>query len=125
MRNSTVFIQEAHNYVDSRASMTIQNRLLTYWILQSRHSGQGTCDIIVDTQEVHQLDIRLRRNIDIVMYPHISSWVIDKITKKKILPIEIIVDYTEQVNQKIVNKRFRFQCKDVMKYYNTHEIIFI
>jgi len=36
MTNSTVVIQEAHNYIDSRNSMSLKNKTSGYWILQSR-----------------------------------------------------------------------------------------
>ena len=39
MRNSTVFIQEMHNYMDARNSMSKKNKVLSYWILQSFPAG--------------------------------------------------------------------------------------
>lgn len=71
MKNSTVLIQEAHNYVDSRDSISMKNRTFTYWILQSRHVGRDSCDIIYDTQRFDQVDLRLRRNTDIFLRPRI------------------------------------------------------
>ena len=78
MTNSTVFIQEAHNYMDARNSASHKNKILSYWILQSRHTGKGSCDIIYDTQSLSQVDIRLRRNTDVVIHPHITAWEGDK-----------------------------------------------
>ncbi len=70
MENSTIFIQEAHNYIDSRNSASKRNKVFSYWILQSRHTGKGSCDIIYDTQSIDQVDKRLRRNTDFLVHPY-------------------------------------------------------
>ncbi len=116
MTNSTVFIQEAHNYMDSRNSASNKNKVLSYWILQSRHTGKGSCDIIYDTQALTQVDIRLRRNTDMILHPMIIEWEGEK-------PYTICC----MVYGKIGHNDERFSMNlDVSKtrdQYDTHEIV--
>lgn len=120
MRNSTVLIQEAHNYIDSRTSMFRDNRMITYWILQSRHTGEGSCDIIYDTQDLIQVDKRLRMNTDFCARPMIMSW-IHREGKK--LPNQIILEMFGKIGHK--QKKFSriINVKDILDKYDTHEIV--
>lgn len=124
MKNSTVFIQEAHNYIDSRNSASKSNKILSYWILQSRHTGQGSCDIIYDTQELGQVDLRLRRNTDFVLRPSIVAWEEYEIGKKVISkPAEIIVMGEGKVGHKNMRFSWTFDVKKTREQYDTHEIV--
>jgi len=120
MENSTIFIQEAHNYMDSRNSASTKNKTLSYWILQSRHTGKGSCDIIYDTQEIGQVDVRLRRNTDYIIHPKIINYVH---IKGKRFPNQIRVELITKVEQKWVNGYEIIDVFETCKQYDTHELV--
>jgi len=120
MTNSTIFIQEAHNYMDSRNSASTKNKALSYWILQSRHTGKGSCDIIYDTQEISQVDIRLRRNTDFIIHPKIINYVH---VKGKKFPNQIRVELITKVEQKWVNGYEVIDVYETCLQYDTHELV--
>ena len=120
MENSTIFIQEAHNYMDSRNSASKKNKTLSYWILQSRHTGKGSCDIIYDTQEMSQVDIRLRRNTDFIIHPKIIQY---EYKGKKKIPSKIRIELITKVEQKWINGFEIIDVSDACKMYDTHELV--
>ena len=120
MINSTVLIQEAHNYIDSRTSMFKDNRMISYWILQSRHTGEGSCDIVYDTQEFTQVDIRLRRNTDYFLRPLIMEW---DIIKGKKLPRIVLIYGQAKLGHKQVKFNHEIDVRSIRDLYNTHEIV--
>lgn len=116
MKNSTVAIQEMHNYMDSRTSQSKRNRALSYWILQSRHTGEGSCDIIFDTQQISAVDIRLRRNIDYLIRPFI-------IRKRQGAPELIQLVMLSKQFHKWVTSTMQIDVTGCLKRYNTHEVV--
>jgi len=60
--NSSIAIDELHEYADSRNSGTLQNKRVADFFLQSRHFN---CDIYYTTQYKDQVDKRIRRITDI------------------------------------------------------------
>ncbi len=120
MENSTVFIQEAHNYMDSRNSASSKNKTLSYWILQSRHTGKGSCDIIYDTQEITQVDVRLRRNTDYVVHPSIIQFNHVKGVK---MPSKIRLKIMFKLGQKQVVGYKTIETLKTCKMYDTHELV--
>ncbi len=120
MKNSTVFIQECHNYMDSRNHQSKKNKTLSYWILQSRHTGEGSCDIIYDTQELSQVERRLRRNTDYVVHPIITEW--EYINFKR-LPKTIIATVFAKIGQKINKFNMTLDVHLTRNMYNTHELV--
>lgn len=120
MKNSSVFIQEAHNYIDSRNSMTTQNKLISYWILQSRHTGEGSCDIIYDTQDFGQIDKRLRLNTDFFIHPYIIEWE-EYGGKRK--PSKILIKWQGKIGHKWREFREILDVSKTRDMYNTHELV--
>ena len=59
--NMTVVLDEIHTILDSRRSGTNINLLLSYWFLQSR---KRNVNILGTTQFIHQLEKRVRDNLD-------------------------------------------------------------
>lgn len=120
--NSTIFIQEAHNYIDSRASQSVKNRVFSYWILQSRHTGQGSCDIVYDDQGIGQVDVRLRRNTDYIILPEITRWEVFKerpFKRPKVITFmgSVLKGQKNVKFKKIVDVTFARDC------YDTHELV--
>ena len=120
MTNSTVFIQEAHNYMDSRNSASKKNKVLSYWILQSRHTGKGSCDIIYDTQALSQVDIRLRRNTDFILHPHIFKWEHTDGIKK---PCVIVCEVFAKIGHKDRKFSYTLDVRNTRETYDTHEVV--
>lgn len=65
LKNSRIFIDEMHIFMDSRSSMGKSNKALTHFILQTRHLG---VHLYFTTQDIGQVDIRLRRQLDMLVY---------------------------------------------------------
>lgn len=61
---SVFILDEAHIFLDARTSISKINRALSYWLLMSRKA-----DIILlyTTQQFRNVDIRLRKNTDIIV----------------------------------------------------------
>ena len=59
--NSVLIIDEIHLFMDSRQSSTKKNRIISYFITQSR---KRNIVLIYTTQQSHQIDKRLRSNTD-------------------------------------------------------------
>lgn len=121
LTNTTILIQEAHNYVDSRNSMSTKNKTFSYWILQSRHSGQNSCDIIFDTQSLSQVDLRLRRNTDYVFHPYITEWEHFKNGKKA--PNKILAIGHGKIYQQDTRFTISFDVSHTRNIYDTHEMV--
>jgi hypothetical protein len=71
--NTTIGIDELHEYADSRNSGSLQNRLVSGFFLQSRHTNSN---IYYSTQFIDQIDKRIRRITDVEIFvenAHIDS----------------------------------------------------
>lgn len=62
LKNTSVVLDEAYLFVDSRMSQTGFSKLMTYFVMQTR---KRDVDLYVTTQQYENVDIRLRRNTDI------------------------------------------------------------
>lgn len=60
--NSTIGIDELHEYADSRSSGTLQNKRIADFFLQSRHTSSN---VYYTSQFIDQIDKRIRRITDI------------------------------------------------------------
>jgi len=116
MTNTTLLLDEAHNYLDSRNSMSVQNKVMTYFILQSRHFGEGTGCIIWNSQSFNQVDLRLRRNTDYFLRPTITG-----ITNN--IPSTILIEGNAKIGHKWTNFIFSIDVRESIKKYDTHEIV--
>lgn len=116
MKNSSVFIQEMHNYIDSRNSASKRNKAISYWILQSRHTGLGSCDIYYDTQELGQVDLRLRRNTDYLIRPLI-------VRKKDGKPDIILLKIRAKIRHTYKEFTHRISIAHCLDKFSTHEVV--
>lgn len=69
--NSSLAIDELHEYADSRNSASLQNKRVADFFLQSRHFN---CDIYYTTQFKDQVDKRIRRITDIDVIAENLFW---------------------------------------------------
>lgn len=65
LENSSIGIDELHEYADSRSSGTLQNKRISDFFLQSRHFSSN---IYYTTQFIDQVDKRIRRITDIDIF---------------------------------------------------------
>lgn len=121
LTNSTIFLDEIHNYFDSRNSMSTKNKVGSYWVLQSRHTGRGSCDIVYTTQELGQVDVRIRNNTDHIFRPQILRRIDPK--DKDSIPTHLLVNYQAYKGQRKINKDYILAVHDTPKHYDTHELI--
>lgn len=117
LRNTTMCIDEIHNFMDSRSAAKKNVKKRTHFILQSRHAGEGLLDIIFTTQFMHQVDKRLRDNCDVKIYPKILHR--DKDGK----PIYMMLLYEFFMEHKKRTVTEYFVCEDLCDMYDTHEIV--
>lgn len=117
MSNCSVLLDEVHNWLDCRDSIKTKNKIRSHFILQSRHSGRGTMDIYYTTQEIGQVDKRLRNNTDVLVTPTIMT------RDDEGIPEIIKIEYRFISGNKPMIINEYFNAKDVMEYYDTHEII--
>jgi len=63
LENSGLFMDEIYIYLDSRLSMAKRNRMLSYFVFQTRKLG---VTLYFTSQHIGQVDVRLRNMIDIL-----------------------------------------------------------
>lgn len=61
---SLIILDEAHIFLDSRNSQRGINKIVSYFLLQTRKKG---CHLYYTTQRFHQIDKRLRDNSDVLI----------------------------------------------------------
>jgi Zonular occludens toxin (Zot) len=65
LQNCVMALDEIHVLIDSRSSMSERNKMLSYFILQTR---KRNVVLFYTTQDRSQVDVRLRRNTDYFVY---------------------------------------------------------
>jgi type II secretory ATPase GspE/PulE/Tfp pilus assembly ATPase PilB-like protein len=110
LQNTVMGIDEFHIFLDSRAFMKPSNRQLTHFILQTRHLG---VNLYFTTQDISQVDIRLRKQLDFLAY--CSHTVYQDYFRVK------IIDYRDVLN--IHTNDFVYNAKPYYALYDTREII--
>lgn len=63
IQDAVMIVDEAYLWIESRASSSKKNRLLSYLLLQSR---KRNLDIFLVAHSMHQLDRRVRENCDVL-----------------------------------------------------------
>lgn len=110
LKNTILGIDEMHIFLDSRSSMLKDNKKMTHFVLQTRHLG---VQLYFTTQDIGQVDIRLRRMLDYMLYMTRTEW-------ENIFRCTII-DYTDVIN---INKTtFFIDLSPYYDLYDTTEII--
>lgn len=110
--NCALFIDEIYVYIDSRTSSSKRNRLWSYFINQTR---KRDVDLYYTTQFFRQVELRLRENTEIFIYP--------QIIKQDTTTIVSDVIYSYENTLKRIGVE-RFVGNDYFNVYDTDEIIF-
>lgn len=106
--NALIIIDEAYVYFESRTSMSLDNRLSSYILFQSRKKG---IDIVLTFQLLRSIDIRFRELIDIYIKcnKHSSGYE---------------YTYYNFIRKSISTKLLTFKnASKYFKFYDTYEII--
>lgn len=101
-------IDEMHIFLDCRSSG--KNKEMTHFILQTRHLGMN---LYFTTQDISQVDVRLRRMLDILVY-------CNRTPIKDFFKVKII-DYRDTMS--ITSNTFIFNGSPYYELYDTREII--
>ena len=110
LTNTTMGIDEFHIFLDSRSFMKPSNQQLTHFILQTRHLG---VNLYFTTQDISQVDIRLRKQIDFLAY--CSHTIYENFFRIK------LIDYRDVLN--ITQNEFIYNAQPYYDMYDTREII--
>lgn len=110
LKNARLFIDEMHMFMDSRSHANKSVKALTHFILQTRHLGVM---LYFTTQDIGQVDIRLRKQVDILMYCSETQW--ENIFRVK------KIDYRDIMN--IKTNEFYYNGSVYFPFYDTTEII--
>jgi hypothetical protein len=110
LKNTILGIDEMHIFMDCRDSLKFTNKMMTHFILQTRHLG---VHMYFTTQDISQVDIRLRRMLDLLAY--CTKSVYQDWFKIK------LIDYRDVLN--IQTNEFMFNGRPYYDLYDTTEII--
>lgn len=112
LKKSLIMVDEAHIFLDSRSSGSKRNRIISYFLLQTRKKG---CHLYYTTQRFHQIDKRLRDNSDVLITCKTKT---DKYGEKYTLNnINIMLENS------IKQKNEVYKSKDYYELYNTYEVV--
>jgi zona occludens toxin (predicted ATPase) len=95
LQDAVLIIDEAQLYFDCRLSYQKANRLFSYIALQSR---KRNLDVILTSQQVDNVDIRVRRNLDTLFTCYAYKFGMVK-GKKKLVPCTV-----EDTEDRIVDR---------------------
>jgi hypothetical protein len=109
--NCSIGLDEIYIYLDARCSMSKRNQILSYFFMQSR---KRECRIFGTTQNIFQLDVRLRKMADKIIFCSIIRTSSGKM---------YVVNEIYNMDMKGKKTRNVFLGNDYFKYYDTKEII--
>jgi DNA helicase HerA-like ATPase len=107
-----IILDEAHIFLDSRNAQAKKNKLVSYFLLQTRKKG---CHLYYTTQRFHQIDKRLRDNSDVLIMCK---------TKKTHEGVQFTMNNINillENNIKQINEVFK--SSDYYNHYNTFEVV--
>jgi hypothetical protein len=110
IKNTNIGIDEFHIFLDSRSFMKSSNQQITHFILQTRHLG---VNLYFTTQDISQVDIRLRKQLDFLAY--CTQTIYQDFFKVK------MIDYRDVLN--IRTNTFVYNGAQYYDLYDTTEII--
>ena len=109
---SLIVLDEAHIFLDSRNAQRNKNKVVSYFLLQTRKKG---CHLYYTTQRFHQIDKRLRDNSDVLIQCRTKKNHLGK--QYTLNNINILLENSI----KTINDVYR--SDEYFKYYNTYEVV--
>jgi len=112
LSNVVILLDEVHILLDSRSGMRKENKLVTFWLNQTRKMG---VKLYYTTQHMHQIDKRLRSGTDFFVFCEgIKYKAGDK--KEWFICVNTITDGDNLKEERFVANKF-------FKYYDTNQVI--
>ena len=112
MNDIVIALDEVHIVLDSRSGMSSVNKIITFWLNQTRKMG---VKLFYTTQYLHQIDKRLRSGTDIFVFT--NGMKIIKNDGKEYFVVQN--DITDGDN----SKKEIFIGNDYYKLYDTNEVV--
>jgi hypothetical protein len=119
LQDAVIFIDEAHIWLDSRSSMMKKNKVITYFILQTR---KRNVRMLVTTQHLGQVDKRLRDTIDILVFCR-NMTNQTSLVKDASIPVYILQEYVFQWRDDMTPRKRSLYANPVFPLYDTSEIV--
>ncbi|MEI6887614.1 MAG: zonular occludens toxin domain-containing protein [bacterium] len=120
LQDVVIFLDEVHIAIDSRSSMTKKNKILSYFILQTR---KRNVRMLVTTQHLAQIDKRLRDTIDILVFCKNLTNKTSTVKLDVFTPQFIQQEYLFQWADDVKPKRRIIHANPVYPLYDTKEIV--
>jgi hypothetical protein len=105
-------LDEAHIFIDSRTSAMKKNRIISYFLLQTRKSN---VTLLYTSQYPHQIDKRLRSVTSIIVECQ------SKIYNKRHIILNSCMKMKS--NGTSIDKKIVYDAETYYKYYDTREIV--
>lgn len=112
LRKVVILLDEAHIFLDSRSSVSKRNRIISYFLLQTRKKG---CHLYYTTQRFGQVDKRLRENTDVTI--NCSSKKNKDGEQYTLNEVNILTD------NGIRTERLIYQSNKYFELYDTYEVV--
>ncbi len=115
LRDCTLTLDELNFFLDSRGSMTKQNKEFTYFLLQVKKQG---IDLYGTTHGIGYLDLRFRENYDY----HVATRVFPEKRPSGVAPEILRLVITNGPTQKTMKKTINIKCKEFLGMYDPTNI---
>lgn len=115
MGNLVLALDEIHILLDSRSGMSRENKVMTFWLNQTRKMN---ITLLFTTQFLHQVDLRLRSNTDVIV-------LCDGLTVTKLVD-GVRQEFFVCQNEMVFGDEFKrelFVGNDFFKLYETRQVI--
>lgn len=111
LNNVVILLDEVHILLDSRGSMKRENKVVSFWLNQTRKMG---VKLYYTTQHLHQIDKRLRSGTDFFIFCEGIKYL--KGGKEYFICVNNVTDGDNTKQETFVGNKF-------FKYYDTNQII--
>lgn len=108
---AVILCDEMHIFLDSRNSGSKRNRILSYFLLQTRKKD---VKLFFTTQRYHQVDKRLRDNADVIVMCQ-SKHIYKKHYVKNL--------FMYMLEFSVKTKKMLFRAEPYYKLYNSYEVV--
>lgn len=119
----SIFIDEIHNLIHSRASMSKRNQLMSKWVSQIRKitSDSETNHLFLISQKIRKIDVDFRELAHLIV--ECKKKIVKRGKNKGVWIIKTWYAGIENYNAGRKIKTTYFYANPLFKYYNTKEII--
>lgn len=118
-KDFSIYLDEAHNIVHARTSMSLRNRIMNKWISQIRKilSDSPTNHLYIITQLPRMIDVTFRELTQVVIHCSKLEY------KNKVYIIQKFYNGFRDYELNICSAKTYFLGNPYFKYYNTKELV--